>query len=148
MSDRLRVGLEYNPQGNDLGVLANWRALDETATRPALVLGTSSARIGTEDGRAVYATLSKDLTNILDLPIAPYVGVAWDGGDDKLQDLAGIVVRYGYDLSSTHFYDGENLHHMLSWNAPKGQSLGILLAQQDDHHYVGITYGVRFDPGF
>lgn len=143
-TERLRVGVEYNPQGHDLGPLVNWRVLDETASRPAVILGTSSARIGTEDGRAVYATASKDLSPWLEVPVAPYVGVAWDGADHKLQELAGVVVRWGERVSSTHFYDGENLHHMLSLDAPRGTSFGLVLADVDGERYLGATVGLRF----
>lgn len=143
LTERLRLGLEYNPQGNDLGIVGNWRVLDETKTRPAIILGTSSARIGTEDGRAFYATASKDLSTELGLPIAPYVGVAWDGGDDKLQDIGGLAVRWSGRVSSTHFYDGENLHHLLSLNSDVG-TFGLVLADVEDERYVGATVSVRF----
>jgi hypothetical protein len=143
-TERLRVGLEYNPQGHDLGVLANWRVVDETPTRPAVILGTSSARIGTEDGRAIYATASKDLSAWLDVPVSPYLGVAWDGGDHKLQELAGVVVGWSERVSSTHFYDGENLHHMLGLDAGDGVSVGLVLAEVDGERYLGATAGFRF----
>ena len=60
-----------------MGLLVNWRAVEETASRPMLMLGTSSDRIGTPSGRAYYATLAKDLERHVGLPVAPYVGAAW-----------------------------------------------------------------------
>ena len=83
--DNLSVGLEWNPVGDgDLGPLVNWRLLDETARRPALILGTSSDRIGTPEDRAVYLTASKDLENWSGLSIAPYAGVSYSGFDEQL----------------------------------------------------------------
>ena len=43
---RDRFGVEYNPLADDLGPLANYRAIRETLHRPALSFGTSSDRIG------------------------------------------------------------------------------------------------------
>ena len=46
--------------------VSNLRAED----RPAVILGTSTDRIGTPSGRAIYATASKDLEHLTGLPIA------------------------------------------------------------------------------
>src|SRR5512134_2438884 len=73
----LTAGLEYNPLANDLGPIANWLAIEETGSRPALIFGTSSDRIGTPHGRAIYGTFSKDLTAWTGLPIAPYAGASF-----------------------------------------------------------------------
>ena len=54
-TDWLQAGVEYNPLADDVGPLLNLRAVEETERRPALILGTSSDRIGTEGGQAVYA---------------------------------------------------------------------------------------------
>jgi hypothetical protein len=142
-TDRLRLGLEYNPQANDLGLLANYRALDETATRPALIFGTSSARIGTDDGRALYATLSKDLSHWLDVPIAPYAGVSFDGADHRFRGIGGVSVRYTDEIGSMHFYDGVNIHHTATWSRGGG-SIGLLLAEIDGDHYLGVSCGMQF----
>ena len=54
----LSAGLEYNPVAGKISPLANWLAISETANRPALILGTSSDRIGTPSGQSFYATFS------------------------------------------------------------------------------------------
>ena len=51
ITPRLQAGLEWNPLAEDVGPIANWRVWDEDAARPALILGTSSDRIGTDHGR-------------------------------------------------------------------------------------------------
>ncbi len=137
----LQVGVEYNPLDDDLGLLANWRALDETATRPALMLGTSSDRIGTSDGRAYFATLSKSLDRELGLPIAPYAGVTFGESDDQWRGIGGVNIRYAPRWNSTHLYDGKNTHHILTHVLGSGRSVGLMLAEQDGSHFVGVTFG-------
>lgn len=140
----LSLGVEYNPLGSgDIGPLANWRALEETEHRPALILGTSSDRIGTPTGRALYATFSKDLEAWTDLPVAPYAGLVWGSFDDTWRELLGLRVRYGERLSSTHLWDGVNLHHLLDYAFAPGSSVGIVVAQQDEQHYLGLSLSLR-----
>jgi hypothetical protein len=120
--------------------------LEETTKRPALILGTSSDRIGTTDGRSIYATLSKSLEPEISLPIAPYAGVVYGGQDDEFDAIGGLHVRYGRGFESQHFYDGNNLHHVLT-KAFGGHTVGLLLAEQDNEHFLGVSYSVSFSPG-
>ena len=142
VSPRLRLGVEWNPLDEDVGPLANLRLLDETAWRPALVVGTSSARIGSEEGRAFYATLSKDLQRTFSLPLAPYAGITYDGSDDRWRAIGGLSVRYGDRVRSTHFYDGRNLHHLLDWAFHERFDAGVLLVDLDGELYGGLRFGV------
>ena len=138
----LYVGVEYNPLADDVGLLANWRVFDETEQRPMLMLGTSSDRIGTASGRAYYATIAKDLEQLIDLPIAPYFGTAYGEWDSKFELIGGLGIRWRSDLVSTHVYDGYNLHHMLDWYWDSDYRLGAVLAQQGDDYYAGVSVGV------
>lgn len=138
----LYAGLEYNPLGDDLGLLVNWRVIDETKTRPMLMLGTSSDRIGTPDGRAYYATFAKDLDSLVDLPIAPYFGTAYGEWDDKFELIGGLGIRWRKDIFSTHSYDGYNLHHMLDYYWDSDYRFGVVLAQQGADYYGGISVGL------
>jgi hypothetical protein len=140
----LSLGVEWNPQGRgDVGPLANWRVWEETARRPALILGTSSDRIGSEFGRAGYATLSKDLEAWTGLPLAPYAGVAWGSFDDRWREVLGLRVRYGQRWSSTHLWDGFNLHHLLDYAFDSGASLGLVVAEQDGEYFLGLSGSLR-----
>jgi len=143
-SSSLRAGLEWNPAGDDLGVIANWRVLDETDTRPAFIVGTSSDRIGTEDGRAYYGTLSKSLDEVLGWPIAPYVGLSRGGSDDLWRGIGGVHVRWSETWSSSHLWDGVNLHHLLDRRLEDGHTLGLVLAEQDGEHFLGTTWSWSF----
>ncbi len=144
LTPRLSAGVELNPLDDDVGILANWRVLDETRQRPALVLGTSSDRIGSSSGRAGFATLSKDLEPLVDLPIAPYAGVTWGDFEDEWRAIGGVNVRWAERWSSTHLYDGVNLHHIIDHSFDAGPRLGLLVVEQDGKHYVGLRVTAPF----
>ncbi|HSF25011.1 MAG TPA: hypothetical protein VLE20_12365, partial [Blastocatellia bacterium] len=73
--------------------LANWVAITETEQRPALILGTSSDRIGTPSGQSFYATISKNLQREIKLPIAPYAGVAYSTYEDRFLPIGGLNIN-------------------------------------------------------
>jgi hypothetical protein len=147
LTPALRAGLEWNPAADDVGILANWRLLDETDTRPALIVGTSSDRIGTEDGRAFYGTLSKSLDETLGWPVSPYVGLSGGGSDHVRRGIGGVHVRWSDDWTSSHLWDGVNLHHLLDRRLGAGQSVGLVLAEQDGEHFVGLSWSWSFGLG-
>ena len=143
----LSVGLEFNPVANDLGPLANWRVWDEEENRPALIVGTSSDRIGTESGRAFFATLSKDLEGLTGLPIAPYAGASYGEFDHETVAIGGLFVRWAERWSSTHLFDGHNLHHVLSHAYEEGPVVGLVVVELDGVYSVGLTVGTSFAAG-
>jgi hypothetical protein len=138
------AGLEYNPLDADLGPIANWLAVSETQTRPALILGTSSDRIGTTHGRAVYATLAKDLTAATGLPVAPYAGVSYGTFDDELVAIGGLRIRWADWLSTTHMWDGHNLHHIAETPVGEAGTLGLVVVDIDGEVDVGLSYSIGF----
>jgi hypothetical protein len=140
VTERFSLGVEVNPLGEDAGPLANLRILDETEWRPALIVGTSSDRIGTPEGRAFYATLSKDLEQWTGLPIAPYAGAAYGDFDDEWVPIGGLRVRWSERWSSTHLFDGHNLHHIVDRELGH-VTAGVLLVEQDGEYYVGVRVG-------
>lgn len=144
VANDLQVGIEFNPAQPDIGPIANWRAIDETKERPALIFGTSSDRIGTPHGRAFYGTFSKDLEAWTDLPIAPYAGVSFGTFDDELVGIAGLVVRWADRVSTTHLYDGHNIHQLANYTLDGGRSLGLVVAEQDNDYFLGFTFSTSF----
>jgi hypothetical protein len=134
------VGIEYNPKADQVSPLANVRVLRETRTRPAVMLGTSSDRIGTPEGQSVYATVSKDLAPQTGLPVAPYVGVAYSTYEDKARVIAGANISVTRRLSSLLIFDGVHFHPTLSFfHGPHGFSLLLVRAQDP-----GVSYSLRF----
>ncbi len=141
---RFHAGVEVNPRADDVGPIANWLAWREKGARPALIVGTSSDRIGTSHGRAGYATLSKDLEAWTDLPIAPYAGVAFGSFDDEWEAIGGLNVRWGERVSSTSIWDGHNLHHTLDVALGSRHTLGLVLVDLEGERELGLSYALSW----
>jgi len=116
LKPNLRVGLEYNAGAGELGFVGNWRAVAETRSRPALIFGTSSDRIGTPEGQSYFATLSKSLNQSVGLPIAPYLGVSYSGYENKLLYPYGLNVVLGPKWSALYLHDGAASHLAATYN--------------------------------
>lgn len=113
MHDRLQIGLEFNPAADEIGPIANWILQPESEKRPMLSLGTSSDRIGTPPGyQTVYLTAAKTLP---DLPLAPYVSVAYSGLEEKLVFPFGanVALHEQWDLLAMN--DGRKSHLLLTY---------------------------------
>jgi len=136
----LTGGLEYNPKVNKVSPLANWLALQETERSPALILGTSSDRIGTPSGQSFYATLSKNLKRELHLPVAPYAGVAYGTYEDRLRFIGGLSIGFTEWLSALIVYDGVNWHPTFSVAHGRHTGTFLLVNGQDP----GVAYSVNF----
>ncbi len=107
-----------------------------------MILGTSSDRIGTPDGQAYYATLSKDLSPVNGWPISPYAGVAYGTFDDKLRAIGGVYFRIPKTgLASTVIYDGVNLHPTLEYRFRERHVVTLLWVATQD---LGLSYSVAF----
>ena len=91
LKPRLQAGIEVNPRSTEerANPLVNWLAVPEGMNTPAVIVGTSSDRIGTPGGQSFYATASKNLKRETKLPIAPYFGVAYGTYQDRLRYIGG-----------------------------------------------------------
>lgn len=139
-TSRLSVGIEYNPLAGKVSPLANFVLLTETSKRPAVILGTSSDRIGTPSGQSFYGTLSKDLERETGLPIAPYVGVTYGTYEDRFRPIGGLNVRLGKGFSATVLFDGVKVHPLLGYGTGRHQ-LGLILVEGKR---AGASYNVSF----
>jgi hypothetical protein len=135
----LKAGVEINEAAGEVGVVASWRAVNETATRPAVIFGTSSDRIGTPHGQAFFVTASKSLHRELGLPIAPYVGLSYSGFAHELLVPFGATVSIG-SWSGAAMYDGVHTHASasFSWGPLTATVLAVRLRDP------GVSVGVRF----
>lgn len=140
MVPRFSLGVEYNPRVDEVGPLATLVAVTETERRPALIFGTSSDRIGTPDGQAYFATLSKDLESTTGLPLAPYAGVSYGTFDDRLRGIGGLRWRITESLSSTAIWDGEELHPTVEYRRGRHAFSLLWVATED----IGLAYSVVF----
>jgi hypothetical protein len=137
---RVDLGVEYNPKAEQVSPLVNVRVLHETRTRPAIMLGTSSDRIGTPEGQSFYATVAKDLRPHTRVPVAPYVGVAYGTYEDKARVIAGANIALGRGLSSLLIFDGVHFHPTVSYFRGR-HGVSVLLVRSKD---LGISYNLRF----
>jgi hypothetical protein len=141
---RITAGIEINPRADEAGgrvsPLFNWLALPETERRPALILGTSSDRIGTPDGQSFYATFSKNLKSETRLPIAPYVGVSYGSYEHRWLPLAGLNVYFTKKFSSLVIYDGVRVHPMLNFTHGR-HNFSFVLAFANK---PGFSYNILF----
>jgi hypothetical protein len=141
---RLTAGVEVNPRADDAGgrvsPLLNWLALPETERRPALILGTSSDRIGTPSGQSFYATFSKNLKGETGLPIAPYAGVAYGTYEHRWLPLAGLNVYFTRNFSSLVIYDGVRVHPLLNYTHGR-HNFSFVLAFTNK---PGFSYSISF----
>jgi hypothetical protein len=138
---RLSLGVEYNPRAQDVGLLVNFIAVTETNRRPAVILGSSSDRIGTPRSRALYGTISKDLGSLLHLPVAPYLGLSYGGFDRRLRPIAGLNIRLQPKISSLIIFDGVKVHPSISYTLSNRQTLTFLMAQSRN---PGFSYSISF----
>ena len=141
---RLTAGIEVNPRAEDasgrISPLVNWLVMPEAERRPALIIGTSSDRIGTPDGQSFYATFSKNLKRETRLPIAPYVGVTYGTYEHRWLPLAGLNVYFTKKFSSLVIYDGVRVHPMLSYVHGR-HNFSFLLAFANK---PGFSYSISF----
>lgn len=139
-----RFGLEYNAGVSELGIVANYRALRETRTRPALIFGTSSDRIGTPYGQSYFATISKSLKPQIGLPIAPYVGLSYSGFEKRVLYPWGLNASLGGAWSGSLLHDGVRSHlaATYSWQNYSATFLGV--GKPTGRRDLGINLSVSF----
>ena len=114
--------------------------MQETARRPALIVGTSTDRIGTPSGHAYYATFSKTLKPFVHLPIAPYAGAAYGTYDARLRFIGGVNIAVSDSLSALVTYNGEHYNSILSLS--RGRYTGSLLFVSGGN--VGAAWNVTW----
>ena len=137
---RFTAGIEYNPLAKKVSPIANLVALTETHTRPALILGTSSDRIGTPSGQSFYATFSKSLKDRTGLPLAPYVGVAYGTFENRARIIGGLNLSVNDHWSSTILFDGVRVHPLINYTKGRHQ-FGVMFERGRN---PGASYSISF----
>ena len=136
----LKIGVEWNARAEEVGLVANWRAIAETQRRPAVIFGTSSDRIGTPEGQSYYVTLSKSLHHETGLPLAPYLGASYSGYEDRVLFPFGVNIALGQHWSAMFMNDGVHSHVSATY-AWSRYAVTVLAVERRD---FGITIGARF----
>lgn len=137
---RFTAGVEYNPLAKKVSPLANVVMVTETHARPALIVGTSSDRIGTPSGQSFYATLSKSLKHQTNLPVSPYIGVAYGTYEHRTRLIGGLNVSLAERWSATILFDGVRVHPLLNYTFGRHQ-LGAIFERG---RHPGVSYSVSF----
>ena len=126
-----------------MGIRGNWFIQTETDTRPGIIAGTSSDRIGTPSGQMYFVTFSKLLyANDRGLGIAPYVSVNYSEFDQGFNLPFGASIGFGNQWTLLPMYDGHRSHTTLTWSAPDGKSSVTLIAAFNKR--FGIALGRNF----
>ena len=120
--------------------LANWLAVKETKNRPALIVGTSSDRIGTPSGQSFYATVSKNMRRETRLPIAPYFGLAYGTYEDRARLIGGLNIGFTEQVTSLVIFDGVHMHPMLNFSKGRHGASFILVRGREP----GVSYSISF----
>lgn len=137
---RFTAGVEYNPLAGKVSPLMNLLVLTEAKHRPALIVGTSSDRIGTPSGQSFYATFSKSLKRETGLPIAPYTGVAYGTYEDRLRPIGGLNLTFDDSWSSTIVFDGVRVHPLVNYT--RGRHVFSVIMERGRN--PGASYSVSF----
>lgn len=133
-----QVGIEYNPEVNEVVPLATIFLVTETERRPALFVGTSSDRVGSPEGtQSFYLTASKLVPKI---PVSVYGSVNYSQWSDGVNYPFGGEWYVWGGFSVRGMYDGEETHALVSWF---GDRFGVsLMAVWLD------TFGISVAGGF
>jgi hypothetical protein len=137
---RFTAGVEYNPLANKASPLANLVIVTENQNRPALIVGTSSDRIGTPSGQSFYATVSKNVKRYTGLPISPYIGVTYGTFDDRTRVIGGLNLNLSKRWSSTILFDGVRVHPLLQFTWGRHQ-FGVIMERGRN---PGGSYSISF----
>ncbi len=137
---RFTAGVEYNPLAKKVSPLANLVVVTETHNRPALIIGTSSDRIGTPSGQSFYATLSKNVKHYTRLPVSPYIGVAYGTFEDRARLIGGLNITFNESWSSTVLFDGVRIHPLLNYTRGRHQ-FGVIFERGRN---PGASYSISF----
>jgi hypothetical protein len=142
LTPRLQAGIEVNPRSTQerANPLVNWLAVPEGVNTPAVIVGTSSDRIGTPGGQSFYATASKSLKRETKLPIAPYFGVAYGTYQDRLRYIGGLSIGFTEQLGALVIFDGVHVHPLLTYSYGH-HAFSFLLVRGKD---PGISYSTSF----
>jgi hypothetical protein len=138
---RLRAGIEWNPHADDWSPLLNIHLVEESKRRPAVVLGVSSDRIGTPEGKSYYVTVAKDLRREIGLKVAPYVGIAHGTFESRTRAIGGLNVDLGRGVTVLGLFDGVHAHAVASVQSGKHGFSAVFVRMGKR---VGLSYNVVF----
>ena len=134
----LQVGLEFNVAVEEINPLVTWFVTTEAHARPAVLLGTSSDRIGSPKGeQSYYLTVAKHAPG---WPLSAYVSINYSEWDEGFNVPFGVTLGSWYGLSARPMYDGERTHLMLNYDQTRA-SISFLWVWLEQ---AGVSVSVGF----
>lgn len=151
-SPRWSLAAEYNPGASEFLPNFNFSPVlpGELVEGVGVIVGTSSDRIGTPEGRAWFATASLSPAAWTDLPVNGYFGASYGTYANDLRAIGGATWWINDRFSAGFIHDGENLHWIGSCGLGElgpGHAIwqaDLLLIEQDGFHTLGATLSTRF----
>lgn len=137
---RLTAGIEYNPRAGEFAPLANFLVVTETERRPAIMIGTSTDRIGTPSGQAFFGTISKNLSRETGLPIAPYIGTAYGTYEKRFRPIGGVSIFFDKNFSALITFNGVHIHPLVNFTHRR-HVLSLVMVKGRD---PGFSYSIVF----
>ncbi|MEZ4649065.1 MAG: hypothetical protein R3E97_09845 [Candidatus Eisenbacteria bacterium] len=134
----LQIGVEINPAASEVGPLVTWFLLREEHRSPALFLGTSSDRIGTQAGdQAYFLTVSKALPR---LPVSANVTLNYSEADESFNVPFGAALFLPYGFNVRPMYDGERTHLLVDYTRSRW-SVSVISVWMER---LGLSVGFGF----
>ena len=134
--------MEYNPlaPGSKVNPVGNYFIQTETDTRPGIVAGFSSDRIGTPSGMAYFITTQKQLGGERGR-VAPYVGVSYSEWGREVLVPFGASIALRDDLTLIPMCDGKYGHTTLAWSDRRGRTFSLIAAFNKQ---LGVAFAQNF----
>lgn len=134
----LQVGVEFNPGVEEVGPLVTWFLLRERHAIPGMFVGTSSDRIGTDEGdQSYYLTAAKGLPW---WPVSVYGSVNYSEADEGINFPFGATFDLSHGFSVRPMYDGERTHLMMNYGT--GRWFVSLLSVWMESPGVSVGFGL------
>ena len=142
VSPRFQVGVEFNANAPEakLNPVGNYFIQPESESRPGIVAGFSSDRIGTPRGMSYFVSAQKQLGGEKGR-VAPYVGLAYSEFGKQVLMPFGASIALKDNLVLLPMYDGKYGHTTLSWFSKRGESISLIAAF---NKRVGIAFARNF----
>jgi hypothetical protein len=116
VSNRLQVGLEWNPDASEVNPTLNYTLAFETERMPMVNFGTSSDRIGTPKGpRSYFVTFAKTF----DSRVVPYFSINYSEFEDGWNFPFGMNIFLDKHWVLLPMHDGRKSHLLLTYRGER-----------------------------
>lgn len=112
----------------------------ETATKPGVIAGFSSDRIGTPYGMSYFVSAQKQLGGEAGR-LAPYIGLSYSEYGREILMPFGTSIGLRDDLVLLPMSDGKYAHTTITWFGKRGESFSIIAAF---NKRLGIAFARNF----